>query len=61
MRKHCESLKYVIRRDLLREVDGEVWLGKFDEHAEENPPNGSVLLHYCPLCGDKLDPEQDEQ
>ena len=54
MGEHCKSLKSVIRRDLLREIDGEIWLGKFDKDAEENPPSGSVLVNYCPLCGEKI-------
>lgn len=51
----CESLKSIIRRDLLREIDGDVWLGKFDKDAEENPPAGSVCLRHCLFCGEELE------
>ena len=52
----CDSLQYVIKKDLLRDIDGQVWLGKFSKDAEENPPAGSVLLRHCPMCGGQILP-----
>lgn len=57
----CDALSYVLKKDLLRDVDGQCWLGKFSSEQEENLPHGSILLRYCPMCGMQILPIVNEE
>jgi len=48
----CVSLKSIIRRGYLKQIDDKVWLPK--AKAEDGSEFVMIQVHYCPVCGSKI-------